>query len=98
MQIDKGMKHGQKIVLQGMANEEPGTVPGDVVFVLAQKEHAKFVRKGDDLLYQQKLKLSQALCGGTFIIEQLDGRKLVLKTEPGQVMMMFPKRKSWKKT
>lgn len=37
MQIDKGMKHGQKIVLQGMANEEPGTLPGDVVFVLAQK-------------------------------------------------------------
>jgi len=98
VQIDKGMKHGQKIVLQGMANEEPGTVPGDVVFVLAQKEHAKFVRKGDDLLYQQKLKLSQALCGGTFIIEQLDGRKLVLKTEPGQVMMMSPKRKSWRKT
>jgi DnaJ-class molecular chaperone len=30
----------------------PGTIPGDVVFVLAQEKHPKFIRKNDDLLYQ----------------------------------------------
>jgi DnaJ-class molecular chaperone len=41
----------------------PGTVPGDVVFVLACNKHKTFLRKSDDLLYQTKIPLSQALTG-----------------------------------
>jgi len=49
--IEKGMKHGQKIVMRGEADQLPGTIPGDVVFVLAQEKHPLFFRKNDDLLY-----------------------------------------------
>uniref|UniRef100_A0A6U4Y5A6 J domain-containing protein n=2 Tax=Hemiselmis andersenii TaxID=464988 RepID=A0A6U4Y5A6_HEMAN len=86
VQIDKGMKHGQKITLSGAADEAPGQQPGDIVFVIAQKEHAKFMRKGDDLLMTQKIMLSEALCGTKFVIEQLDGRQLLVATEPGAVI------------
>ncbi len=55
MQIDKGMQDKQKIVFQGEADQAPGTVPGDVVFVLQCKKHAKFLRKGDDLLMEHKV-------------------------------------------
>jgi DnaJ family protein A protein 2 len=55
VQIDKGMQDKQKIVFQGEADQAPGTVPGDVVFVLQCKKHAKFLRKGDDLLMEHKV-------------------------------------------
>jgi DnaJ family protein A protein 2 len=58
VQIDKGMQDKQKIVFQGEADQAPGTVPGDVVFVLQCKKHSRFIRKGDDLLMEHKVCLS----------------------------------------
>ena len=49
------MQDKQKIVFQGEADQAPGTVPGDVVFVLQCKKHSKFLRKGDDLLMEHKV-------------------------------------------
>ena len=63
MQIDKGMQDKQKIVFQGEADQAPGTVPGDVVFVLQCKKHAKFLRKGDDLLMEHKV----CVCSATML-------------------------------
>lgn len=74
--IDPGMKNNQKIKLTEMGDQEPGKVAGDVVFVLTQKEHAKFTRKGNDLLLKQDISLVDALCGNPFAIEHLDGRKI----------------------
>lgn len=84
--IDKGMKNNQKITFPGEADQKPGIMPGDVVFVLQQKEHKTFKRKNDDLLIQQKIPLVEALCGTTFIVTHLDGRKLVVKTQPGELI------------
>ena len=39
------MKHGAKVVLRGEAGcSDPSVQPGDVVFVLEQKEHRFFKR------------------------------------------------------
>lgn len=84
--IDKGMQDKQKIVFAGEADQAPGTVPGDVVFVLQCKKHHQFLRKGDDLLMEHKVKLVEALCGATFVINHLDDRKLVVKTQPGMLI------------
>jgi len=84
--IDKGMKNNQKITFPGEADQKPGIMPGDVVFVLQQKEHKTFKRKNDDLLIQQKIPLVEALCGTNFIVTHLDGRKLVVKTQPGELI------------
>ena len=41
----QGLKHGAKIVLRGEAGcSDPSVQPGDVVFVLDQKEHRFFKR------------------------------------------------------
>lgn len=41
----QGQKHGDKITLRGEAGcPEPSVAPGDVVFVLEQKEHRLFNR------------------------------------------------------
>ncbi|EPS61572.1 hypothetical protein M569_13222, partial [Genlisea aurea] len=64
----------------------PDTVTGDVVLVLQQKEHTKFKRKGDDLFYEHTLSLAEALCGFQFVLTHLDGRQLLVKSQPGEVV------------
>ncbi|XP_051134405.1 dnaJ protein homolog ANJ1-like [Andrographis paniculata] len=84
--VEKGMQNGQKITFPGEADEAPETVTGDIVFVLQQKEHPKFKRKGEDLFFEHNLSLTEALCGFQFIITHLDGRQLLVKSSPGEVV------------
>lgn len=65
---------------------QPDTVTGDIVFVLQQKEHPKFKRKGEDLFVEHTLSLTEALCGFQFVLTHLDGRQLLIKTNPGEVV------------
>lgn len=65
---------------------QPDTVTGDIVFVLQQKEHPKFKRKGEDLFYEHTLSLTEALCGFQFALTHLDGRQLLIKSNPGEVV------------
>jgi len=83
--IDKGMKNGQKIKFADEADELPGTVPGDVVFIVQEKEHDVFKRKGADLLMQINLSLTECLCGFTRTITHLDGRVLVVHVDAGGI-------------
>ncbi|VAI22913.1 unnamed protein product [Triticum turgidum subsp. durum] len=84
--VEKGMQHGQKITFPGEADEAPDTVTGDIIFVLQQKEHPKFKRKGDDLFYEHTLTLTEALCGFQYVLAHLDGRQLLIKSNPGEVV------------
>jgi DnaJ family protein A protein 2 len=84
--IDKGSKHGQRITFRGEADEIPGMETGDINFIVQEKEHELFKRKGADLLVTKDLSLKQALCGFTWKIKQLDGRELLIKTRPGEVI------------
>lgn len=84
--VEKGMKNGQKIKFSDEADELPGTLPGDVVFVVQEKEHDHFKRKGADLVYSMTLKLSESLCGFTRTITHLDGRVLVVESKAGEVV------------
>lgn len=61
---------------------------GDVIAVIQEMDHPVFKRKGVDLFVKKKISLSDALCGCTFYIEHLDGRKLAISNPPGQVL--FP--------
>ncbi|KAI8353690.1 mitochondrial protein import protein-like protein MAS5, partial [Mortierella sp. GBAus27b] len=84
--IDRGMKDGRKIVFSGEGDQAPGTVPGDVVIVLEQKDHERFKRSGDDLFYDAKIDLVTALAGGKLHIPHLDERVLVVDILPGEVI------------
>ncbi|VFQ62871.1 unnamed protein product [Cuscuta campestris] len=84
--VEKGMQNGQKITFPGEADEAPDTLTGDIVFVLQQKEHPNFKRKGDDLFVEHTLSLTEALCGFQFILTHLDNRQLLIKSQPGEVV------------
>jgi len=84
--IDRGMRHGQRIVFNGEGDQAPNVVPGDIIVVLQQKEHAVFKRDGDDLFMEQDLTLHEALCGYELRITHLDGRLLRVRSAPGEVV------------
>ncbi|KAI3980374.1 hypothetical protein MKX01_003913 [Papaver californicum] len=84
--VEKGMQNGQKIKFPGEADQAPDTVSGDVVFVVTQMDHPKFKRSGDDLFVEHTLSLTEALCGFQLALTHLDGRQLLIKTSPGEVV------------
>jgi len=84
--IQKGSPDGHKIVFREMADEHPDADTGDVNFVLKEQEHAVFKRKGADLFLERKISLVEALCGFELEITHLDGRKLLVRTSPGEIV------------
>jgi DnaJ family protein A protein 2 len=86
VQVERGMRDGQRIVFSGEAEQAPGTVPGDVVIILDVIPHQLFVRDQNDLTFKCNLDLLTALAGGSFHIKHLNGRTLVVSIPPGQVI------------
>merc|ERR1719450_1356626 len=84
--IQKGSPDNHKVVFREMADEHPDADTGDVVFVLKEQPHADFKRHGADLYLERKISLVEALCGFEIEITHLDGRKLLIKTAPGDIV------------
>ena len=84
--VDKGVQNGKKIEFRGEGDQMPGIEPGDVVFEIEQKPHARFQRKGDDLFYRAEIDLLTALAGGAIYVEHLDDRWLTVEIRPGEVI------------
>jgi len=84
--VDKGMEHGEKITFDGEGDQSPDIEPGDVILVVQMKDHPVFKRNKNDLLIEKKIKLAEALCGFQFPITHLDGRTLIIKSLPGEVI------------
>jgi DnaJ family protein A protein 2 len=88
--IQKGSPDNHKVVFREMADEHPDADTGDVNFVLKQQEHALFKRRGADLFIEKDISLVEALCGFEIEVTHLDGRKLLIKTTPGDIVKPMP--------
>lgn len=84
--VDPGMRDGQKIVFAGEGDQEPGIEPGDVIFVLDEKEDKVFRRQGSDLFMHMEIELVEAMCGFRRVITTLDDRQLVIQSHLGEVV------------
>ncbi|KAM9886188.1 hypothetical protein OXX79_014356, partial [Metschnikowia pulcherrima] len=80
------MKDGQRIVFSGEGDQEPGVTPGDVVFVVDEKPHEKFTRKGNDLYYESEIDLLTALAGGEVSFKHISGDYIKFNVLPGEVI------------
>ena len=75
--IRPGFKAGTRITYSGEGDEvEPG-ICENIVFVLREVKHDRFVREGDDLHYEVKVSLADALCGFTHDILMLDEKERI---------------------
>ncbi len=88
-------REGDKIILEGEADQVPDQEPGDIIFSLVQTEHKTFKRAGADLLAEIEITLAESLCGfSRVIVKHLDGRGLHIQhpqpntgaLEPGRVI------------
>jgi DnaJ-class molecular chaperone len=86
--IEKGMKDGERIVFYEMGEQSPGSLPGDLIVVLSEDKEkgSGFVRRGNDLIYEKELSLSEALTGYEFIITHLDARVLIVRSGPTEII------------
>ena len=88
-------REGDRIVLEGEADQVPEQEPGDIIFSLVQIEHKTFKRAGADLSAEFQITLAESLCGfSRVVIKHLDGRGLHIQhphpntgvLRPGQVI------------
>eukprot|EP01083_Nonionella_stella_P145996 458608_1 len=84
--INRGAREGQRIKFEGMGDEIPGMEAGDINIIIKIKDHSIFKRNGADLLVQKELSLNQALCGFAFNLTHLDGRKISIRSKPGEII------------
>lgn len=74
--VEKGLKDGDKIVFDGMGNEMEGYERGDMVFMIREKKHERFERKLNDLYYTQDVLLGDSLVGYTIDFEHINGETI----------------------
>lgn len=106
--IPRGAKEGDKIVLEGEADQIPGAEQtGDIVFHLVEQPHDTFNRAGPDLQATLEITLAEALTGfSRTVITHLDGRGVQLShpqvegeiMRPGQVIKVRGEGMPYKKS
>lgn len=77
--VQPGMKHGDTIQFEEVADEAVGHVAGNLIFIIDQMPHGYFVRQGDDIHTRMDISLKDSLVGFTRTFEHLDGHKVVLE-------------------
>ena len=75
--IRPGFKAGTRITFSGEGDEVQPGVAEDIVFVIREKKHDRFVREGKDLHYRIRIPLVDALCGFTHDILMLDEKERI---------------------
>ncbi|KAM9728843.1 dnaJ homolog subfamily B member 13 isoform 1-T1 [Menidia menidia] len=55
--VKPGWKEGTRIVFSKEGDQGPNSIPADIVFIVRQKTHPQFVRRGNDLVFKAKISL-----------------------------------------
>jgi DnaJ family protein A protein 2 len=85
--IPRGSRQGDKIVLQGEADQVPDQEPGDIIFELKETDHDIFARAGNDLAAEIDISLAEALTGfSKVVLMHLDGRGISITTPKGKIL------------
>lgn len=79
--IQKGMRDGEEIIFNEVADEKMDHIPGNLVLVIKAQPHERFIRDGDNLKATLTISLQEALVGFEKKITQLDGREVLIKKD-----------------
>jgi len=78
IQVNKGINHGERIILSEMGNSSPQNIKGDIHIIVDITKHDMFTRNGIDLFCKKTISLKEALCGFAIEIHHLNGKMLRL--------------------
>lgn len=76
--VKPGWKAGTKITFPHEGDQSVGRIPSDIVFVIGEKRHRRFIRDGNNLKYKARITLKEALCGGQIQVPKIDGGHISL--------------------
>ncbi|GFR22448.1 dnaJ homolog subfamily B member 4 [Trichonephila clavata] len=77
--VKPGWKAGTKITFKEEGDQNPNSIPSDIIFIVKDKVHKRFERDGCDIKYNCNISLKQALCGVNLMIPTLTGELLPLE-------------------
>ena len=81
LDIEKGMKEGDRIIKYGMADEDLHLEPGNLVFIIKESNNNKFERKDNHLITKKDILLCDALCGCEFTFTHMDNSKFLVSND-----------------
>jgi len=84
--VPPGIVPNERLVAQGQGHVLPGLAAGDAVLVCVVQDNGRFLRKGDDLLAEQRVPIQVALCGGAFELAHLNGNTVNICVPRGCVL------------
>jgi DnaJ family protein A protein 2 len=84
--IERGIKSGHKIILNGYGDEVQGGISGDIIISFEILDHKVFKRKDNDLEISLSIPFHEALCGSSASVTHLDGRKIIIRSKPGDII------------
>jgi DnaJ family protein A protein 2 len=85
--IPRGAMQGERIVLEGEADQFPDQIPGDIIFTLVEEPHDQFTRIGNDLSADLNVTLAESLSGfSRVVLKHLDGRGIHIDHPRGKIL------------
>lgn len=92
VKIPAGVAAGNYLTVRGSGNYgRNGGPPGDVLVVIDEKDHEYFTRRGDDVVYELPISISQAVLGADIdipILGSTEKLKIPTGTQSGKIFMM----------
>ena len=84
--LEKGVPDGHIYKIEKEGNEDLNIETGDLTVEIILKKHKDFTRKGADLFYKCEISLLESLTGVKFIINHLNGKKILIYSNPGEII------------
>ena len=83
--IPKGIDDNELLILREKGNVR-GKMAGDIKIFIKVNNSTKFQRNGLDLLYEKTITLKDALCGFSFDLKYINGKKYTINNQKGNII------------
>lgn len=85
VKLTRGMMSGNSVKISGVVDSIPNCAPADVVFLLSERRHPVYTRRGCDLAMEIKISLAESVGGFKRSIQCLDGNVVVISPPRGEI-------------
>lgn len=79
--VTKGMRPGERVTFEGVTDEKPGFIAGDLNFILYEIPHPLYRREGDQLYITKEIPLVDALTGFSLEMTHVDSSKFTVDVD-----------------
>ena len=76
--LPKGMSNGQSVRLSGVVDSVKDAPPADVIFIIRERRHSIFTRRGNDLAIEVSITYSESIVGYKRSLKCLNGKEIVI--------------------